>query len=187
MLALYFKFNRIWSVRNIDLFLLILLAPGLLLVQWAVENEGLKPNAAHIEYLGFLWLFVAEGILLARLMVDSAMVRRPLLEPNLNAAGLSFLGGSLLFFLMANVVTGKPSPGDLSPARQAEVVRAEEAEAAEAAEESVVDVEPFDSFSTDGPGFWLLYRLPRIVTQQSIGAGVPRRMTLPPSAIVKSC
>lgn len=163
MLALYFKFNRIWSVRNIDLFLLISLAPGLLLVQWAAENAGVKANAAEIQYLGFLWLFVTEGLLLARLLVDTAMVRRPLLEPNLNAAGLLFMGGSLLFFLMANVVTGKPSPGDLSPARQ-EAVRAEESETSED------QAEQSDSFATDGPGFWLLYRLPRIVTQQSIGA-----------------
>ena len=32
MLGLFFKFNRFWSVRNADLLLLILLAPGLLLV-----------------------------------------------------------------------------------------------------------------------------------------------------------
>lgn len=31
-IALYFKFNRVWSVRNLDLMLLILLAPGLLYV-----------------------------------------------------------------------------------------------------------------------------------------------------------
>jgi len=172
MLALYFKFNRIWSVRNIDLFLLILLAPGLLLVQWAAENEGIAPNAANIEYLGFLWLFMTQGLLLIRLMLDAAMVRRPLLEPNLNAAGLLFLGGSLLFFLMANVVTGKPSAGDLSPARQAEAVRTEEAQEAQ---EKNRDDTLSDSFSTDGPGFWSIYRLPRILTQQLIGAGDPNR------------
>lgn len=166
MLALYFKFNRIWSVRNLDLFLLIALAPGLLLVQWAAENEGIKANAANIEYLGFLWLFATEALLLVRLLADTAMVRRPLLEPNLNAAGLLFMGGSLLFFLMANVVTGKPSPGDLSPARQ-EAVRAEGDVAAE--DETSVS----DSFATDGPGFFLIYRQPRILTQQLIGAGDP--------------
>jgi hypothetical protein len=32
MIGLYFKFSRFWSVRNLDLVLLILLAPGLLLV-----------------------------------------------------------------------------------------------------------------------------------------------------------
>ena len=165
MLALYFKFNRIWSVRNIDLFLLILLAPGLLLVQWAAENEGLKANATDIQYLGFLWLLVTESLLLLRLLLDSAMARRPLLEPNLNPAGLLFLGGSLLFFLMANVVTGKPSAGDLSAARQADTVRAENTA------DDGGDSTPADRFSTAGPGFFLIYRQPRIITQQLIGVG----------------
>ena len=50
MLALYFKFNRIWSVRNVDLFLLITFAPGLLLVQWAWENTALAQRSAEIEW-----------------------------------------------------------------------------------------------------------------------------------------
>ena len=33
ILSLFFKFNRAWSFRNLDLFLVILLAPGLLLIQ----------------------------------------------------------------------------------------------------------------------------------------------------------
>jgi hypothetical protein len=32
LIGLYFKFNRFWSVRNLDLILLVLLSPGLLLV-----------------------------------------------------------------------------------------------------------------------------------------------------------
>ena len=32
MIAVYFKFRRFWSVRNLDLVGLILFAPGLLLV-----------------------------------------------------------------------------------------------------------------------------------------------------------
>jgi len=160
MLALYFKFNRIWSVRNLDLLLLVTLSPGLLLVQWAWENAALAERSAQIEYLGFIWLFTANGLLLMRLLLDSTMVRRPLLEPNLNTAGLIFMGGFLMFFLMANVVTGKPSPGDLSPARPVEEIRAE-------GEEEIDETEP-DSFTTDGPGFWLLYRQPRILTQRII-------------------
>ncbi len=34
IIGLYFKFNRFWSVRNFDLILLLLLSPGLLLVQF---------------------------------------------------------------------------------------------------------------------------------------------------------
>ena len=33
MLALFFKFNRFWSVRNFDLLLIVLLVPGLLMVE----------------------------------------------------------------------------------------------------------------------------------------------------------
>ena len=32
MLALFFKFNRFWSFRNLDLILIMLLAPGLLMI-----------------------------------------------------------------------------------------------------------------------------------------------------------
>ncbi len=159
MLALYFKFNRVLSVRNVDLFLLILLAPGLLLVQWSWENKGAE-NALAIEHLGFLWLLATELILLVRLLADNNMVRRPLLDPNLNGAGLMFMGSSLLFFLMANVVTGDSKPEDLRPGRTTEEVRVEETIGAEQ-----------DSFATDGPGFFLLYRLPRISTQTVIKAG----------------
>jgi hypothetical protein len=154
MLALYFKFNRVLSVRNVDLFLLILLAPGLLLVQWSWENREAE-NALRIEHLGFLWLLTTELILLARLLFDNAMARRPLLDPNLNAAGLLFMGSSLLFFLMANVVTGDPRAEDLLPGRTTAEVRGEDVE---------------NSFATDGPGFFLLYRLPRISTQTVIKA-----------------
>ena len=40
MLALFFKFNRFWSVRNFDLLLIILLAPGLLMI-----DTGSRPVA----------------------------------------------------------------------------------------------------------------------------------------------
>ena len=45
---------------------------------------------------------------LVRLLLDSVMVRRPLLEPNLSASGLTFTGMALLVFLMANVITSPP-------------------------------------------------------------------------------
>src|SRR5439155_7574140 len=37
MIGLFFQFNRFWTVRNLDLVLLILLAPGLLMVNEARE------------------------------------------------------------------------------------------------------------------------------------------------------
>jgi len=40
MIGLYFKFGRFWSVRNLDLVLLILLAPGLLIAQYGGEDRA---------------------------------------------------------------------------------------------------------------------------------------------------
>ena len=44
LLALFFKFNRFWSIRNLDLILIILLAPGLLLIdggkRWVVDYDA---------------------------------------------------------------------------------------------------------------------------------------------------
>jgi hypothetical protein len=47
MIGLFFKFNRFWSVRNLDLALLILLAPGLLMVNEALQPGEPDPSAAR--------------------------------------------------------------------------------------------------------------------------------------------
>ena len=92
-IALFFKFNRLWSVRNLDLIGLVLLAPGLL----AVEYGGYKASTAA-QQLGFIWIFAVSGAFIIRMLVDSLMVRRPLLETNLTIGGMVFLGISLLYF-----------------------------------------------------------------------------------------
>ena len=105
MIAVYFKFHRFWSVRNLDLAGLIAFAPGLLLV------------ANNKEQMGYIWLFCVGGFFLIRLLFDPLMVRRPMLEPNLTASGLTFTGCALLVFLMCNVVTSKPTESDLRGSR----------------------------------------------------------------------
>src|SRR6187401_2218681 len=45
MIGLFFQFNRFWSVRNLDLVLLVLLAPGLLMVNQSREVEKPSPAA----------------------------------------------------------------------------------------------------------------------------------------------
>ena len=97
-IGIYFKFNRVWSVRNLDLALLISLAPGLLLLE--------QGDQAAV-WTGHVWLMVASTCLLVRLLIDPLMVRRPLLEPNLTAGALTFMGAALLVFLMTNVITGE--------------------------------------------------------------------------------
>jgi hypothetical protein len=109
MIGIYFKFNRLWSIRNVDLIGIILLAPGLLMVvpPWQVSDP------VHIARIGYLWLFSVSGLFMLRLMLDWKMVRRPLLEPNLNVGGMTFIGCSLLVFLMVNVIVSKePGPSE---------------------------------------------------------------------------
>lgn len=224
MIGLYFKFARFWSVRNLDLILLILLSPGLVLIHFgwqfqlleetlasAATNEagsradptatesdaelaredvpgapplsreesadvaahvrrdlrepsaGLTPgNAAadeamrrkirrarEVKRLGYVWLFCAGGLLLARLLVDSMMVRRPLLVPNLSVGGLTFIGCSLFVFLMANVIAGPTLSRE--PARMSDGV---EMDLASRLFISIGDT------SDQGPGYALLRKLP---------------------------
>jgi len=147
-IALFFKFNRVWSVRNLDLAGLILLAPGIL----AVEH-GRQANVAEQE-LGFVWIFAVSAVFLLRMLCDSMMVRRPLLEPNLTSGGLVFLGASLLVFLLANVITTRPQRDDLAGAATAERLEARDA---------AVDA---DQLARLGPGYPLLFLLPQISTQR---------------------
>ena len=86
-IGIYFKFNRLFSVRNLDLLGLILFSPGLLLVFY-----GMVRSDPSLVQFGFAWL-LAMGLLFAvRLFLDPLMVRRPMLEPNLSASGLTFTG-----------------------------------------------------------------------------------------------
>lgn len=105
MISVYFKFRRFWSVRNLDLVGLIFFAPGLLLVA----------HGPQFVQRGFLWLLLVSLFFLLRMLIDSAMVRRPLLEPNLSAGGLTFACAAMLVFLMSNVIADRPAT-DAAPA-----------------------------------------------------------------------
>jgi hypothetical protein len=109
VIALFFKFNRVWSVRNLDLIGLILFAPGLLLALAPSLFPGRAADPAAFQQAGYVWLFVVGGLFMIRMLLDPIMVRRPLLEPNLTVGGLTFLGLSLLVFQLANVVTDNPA------------------------------------------------------------------------------
>jgi hypothetical protein len=148
-IALFFKFNRLWSMRNLDLVGLILFAPGLL----AVEYGGYKASAAA-QQMGFLWIFAVTAAFLLRMLFDSLMVRRPLLEPNLSVGGLIFLGVSLLVFLLANVITTRPQRDDVAGAAAATRLESRDAN---------VDA---DQLARLGPGYPLLFLLPQISTQR---------------------
>lgn len=160
LFGLYFVFHRFWSLRNLDLVLLVLLAPGLMMVYEGrrmrdaderpvstgkyvrhqtqdnsllqlnkdpqiglplnADGKPISPsevqiapapqewNSEKLEFYGFVFLLTACGLLAIRMLIDPAIVRRPLLEPNLTIGGLCFIGVSLLIFLLANVITSDP-------------------------------------------------------------------------------
>src|ERR1051326_5302046 len=89
-IALFFKFNRLLSVRNLDVVAMYLPVPGFLLL---LEHPD-RPD-------GYLWLFCVTVCLMLRCLFDLALVTRPALQPNLGPAGLGWLGGALLVSLVA--------------------------------------------------------------------------------------
>ncbi|MDA7979558.1 MAG: hypothetical protein MPJ50_12400 [Pirellulales bacterium] len=145
IVAIYFKFNRFWSIRNLDLLGLLALAPGILMLAYrggetgnttspidaAQDNPTLKEqgnssdanpssrrdgsdsrgsadsgtSVKDVQRWGFLLLFGVGFLFLVRLLIDTMLVRRPLLEPNLAPGGLAFLGIALFVFLMTNVLS----------------------------------------------------------------------------------
>ncbi len=110
VLAVFFRFHRILSLRNLDLVLLLSIAPGLLLVE-----QG--------KNYGYGWLFVVTGCLLVRLFGDSLWKRRPLLEQNLNSAGMAFLAISVFVLLISKALTEPPPQGTLETVRRADELR----------------------------------------------------------------
>jgi hypothetical protein len=199
MIGLYFQFNRFWSVRNLDLVLLILLAPGLLMVNQAREIAELAPTApiatasqpgtvsesvpaapdlrppsatlrsaaarGRLMYVGYLWLLAVSGIWLVRMLVDPTMVRRPLLEPNATKGCLVFLGCSLFVFLMANVITSDPTPGDIKAVESGvSLVKGQD---------NSSNPDKPEQYQQFGPGYYFLLSLPSIPTHPFIRGDRP--------------
>jgi hypothetical protein len=109
ILAVYFRFNRIWSIRNLDLLLLLSLSPGLLLIAARPADPA----------MGYVWLFTLSGALLLRTWFDPVLTRRPRLEQNLNPAGLTFLCLSAVLFLTTKIITEEPHDSAMATVRQA--------------------------------------------------------------------
>ncbi|XZE46569.1 hypothetical protein SH467x_001855 [Pirellulaceae bacterium SH467] len=155
-IGLFLMFHRFWSLRNLDIVLILLFTPGLMMVfegsrqlvpsqveiatqekraetetasgarQGAsesggvVETAGDGPSAAErafqaslqsptLLYFGYLWLIIVASLLVIRLLLDTAIVRRPMLDPNLSSGGMLFLGTSMLVYLLVNVAVSQPS------------------------------------------------------------------------------
>jgi hypothetical protein len=89
--AIYGRFTKIWSVRNLDLLLLIGLTPALLV------------------YEDHAWILYSLSVVLAiRLIFDTQFKRRPRIDPNLNAYGVSFLCVAAFIVMVVRVFTLQP-------------------------------------------------------------------------------
>jgi hypothetical protein len=119
-LTLFFQFNRLLSIRNLDLLMLFLLAPGFLILQESTalseaahntigdESAALAARAARERLLGYGWLLIGSLVWFVRAVFDLALVRRPPMSANLNLQGISWFGGALFVGLTA--VALRPTP-----------------------------------------------------------------------------
>ena len=104
IVAVFFRFNRVFSVRNLDILTLILLTPGLIYVAMGSAPQG------------YLWLAAIGAFGFSRLVFDSLLRRRPMLEPNLNVAGLTFACVAASAFIVPNLWLNR---GDFSESPRA--------------------------------------------------------------------
>ena len=109
-LALFIKFGRLFSIRNLDVVLLVLITPGYLLL-----SHGLFEGFTEFVWLGYVWLWGIGGVFMVRMLFDCTMVRRPLLEPNLSSGGLGFLVIAMFSLLVTNIMLVGDEPENAAP------------------------------------------------------------------------
>lgn len=133
IVAIYFRFMRIFSLRNLDLGLLLSASPGLLFVASDVDRT---------QSVGHAWLFVIACIFLLRMFLDPILSRRPYLGQNLNTHGMGFLFFSVFAFLMTQAITQSLPNESIETLRKADHIISRTATEAEITDED---------FSTGGP------------------------------------
>jgi hypothetical protein len=118
--ALFFRFTRPVSLRNLDLLTLFLMVPGFLLLQEAhglaaaaaplpdAERLPLEDRATRELVVAYAWLIAGTGYWFGRAIVDLALIRRPPISANLNPSGLGWLGLAMFFCLTAVAVRRTP-------------------------------------------------------------------------------
>lgn len=97
IVAVFFRFSRVWTLRNLDLGLLLSISPGILLLD------------QHQSVLGKSWLLTVTVLLLIRLVTDSMWIRRPKIEANLSSAGMTFLCIAAFGLLLYEALRTSPS------------------------------------------------------------------------------
>ena len=100
IVGVYFRFNRLWSRRNLDLLLLLALQPGLLLI---------REPAARVA--GYTVLLCTSVLILVRVLLDPFAKWRPRFEQNMNSAGMLWLSCCALLFLGTRAIVDQIPSG----------------------------------------------------------------------------
>lgn len=153
ILAVYFRFGRIWSLRNFDLLLMLSIAPALLFLKESPTG-------------GAVSLLVVTLMLLGRTLFDSYFTRRPKLPQNMSPAGMAFLCVSAMAFLGTKVLTETPPINEVR-----EVARARQLVAGQDSGPET-ETQPQTGGSEAGPGSRLIY-----AALAATPAGQPRTAT----------
>lgn len=106
--ALFVQFNRLLTLRNLDVAALFLFVPGFLLLEEATRLGG----SGAAKRLGYGWLLLASAYWFARCLFDVTTVKRPRMTPNLATAGLLWLGAALLLGLSVDAVRHSAGPSE---------------------------------------------------------------------------
>lgn len=119
VLAVFFRFSRLLSVRNLDVSLVLALSAALVLNDnWtpnSIEVGSKVPSASQVDLSQWstVVLLSLSVLLIVRLIFDESLTRRPRLGQNLNRAGLAFLCVPAFAILMSSVFMGEPSGGNV--------------------------------------------------------------------------
>ena len=127
LVAVFFRFSRVLSVRNLDLILILALSTTLVVTGAASRKTDDQTAAAETTETadaaasdtdadveqeesaapwkwGSMAVFGLSILLILRLTFDESLTRRPRLEQNLNQAGLTFLFFPAFSILMIGVI-----------------------------------------------------------------------------------
>ena len=118
VLAVFFRFSRLLSVRNLDIGFILSLSMALVLTSsWNGDNSLGRTVSSSSDGVQNQWsstaLLSLSVLLIVRLVFDESLTRRPRLEQNLNQAGLTFLCVPAFAVLMTSVFMGETPGGNV--------------------------------------------------------------------------
>ncbi|MCH2212981.1 MAG: hypothetical protein MK110_16885 [Fuerstiella sp.] len=119
VLTVFFRFPRVFSVRNLDIGLILSLSTALVLASsWSSSESTAVPASERVDETSYEWssivLLSLSILLIVRLIFDESLTRRPRLSQNLNQAGLTFLCVPAFALLMTSVFMAEPPGGNVA-------------------------------------------------------------------------